>query len=165
MREEGTQLVLSALESGHAIARHGLSQGQGEIIKNTDHYRNKHEQIVEREAFIGQQLGDQAGDRLCTLLKQTNPRIYKDQRVGLKALLKRYARPPTLLLRLCDRTQLSTTQIRDYLAAYAAHPERLQAPQEPPVEPSDNRGSTPVALTPYAPLTPAHQESDHDRLH
>ncbi len=165
VHEEGTQLILSALEKGQEIARHGLSQGKGEIIKNRDHYRNKQEQIAELEAFIGQQLGDPAGDRLCTLLKQTNPRIYKDQLVGLKALLKRYAMPPTLLIRLCDRTQLSTTQIRDYLAAYAAHPERLQAPPEPSAESSDNQVSGHVALTPYASLTQPSAEVDHDQLH
>ncbi len=162
VHEDGTQLVLSALESGQEIARHGLSQGTGEIIKNTDHYRNKQEVITELETFIGQQLGAQAGGQLCALLKHTNPRIYKDQLRGLKALLKRYSMPPALLARLCDRSQLTTTQIRDYLAAYAAHPERLQAPQEPSAKSSDNPVSTPVALTHYASLTQPHSEVDHD---
>jgi len=165
VREDATELVLSDLESGQEIARHGLSQGQGEIIKNTDHYRNKREQIAALESAIGEQLGAPAGDRLCSLLKQTNPRIYKDQLVGLKALLKRYTMPSALLIRLCDRTQLTTTQIRDYLAAYAAHPERLHTLEEKPPAPVDNPVSAPVALTPYAPLTQVHQETDHDRLH
>lgn len=164
VREEGTQLVLSALESGQEMARHGLSPSQGEIIKNTDHYRNKQEQLIELETFIGQQLGEPAGGQLCTLLKQTSPRIYKDQLRGLKALLKRYPMPPALLVRLCDRTQLTTTQIRDYLAAYAAHPERLQPHQTPSAELSD-RVITPVALISYAALTQPDAEVDHDQLH
>ncbi len=164
VREDGTQLVLSALDSGQEIARHDLSPGKGAILKNTDHYRNKQELITELETFIGQHLGDPAGSPLCALLKHTNPGIYKDQLRGLKALLKRYPMPSALLVRLCNRTQLTTSQIGEYLAAYAAHPERWQAQQEPPAEPSE-RPSGHRALLPYAVLTQPDAEVDHDRLH
>lgn len=114
VHEEGAQLVLSTLDSGQEIARHALCLDQGQIIKNSAHYRHKQEQISELETVIGQQLGEPAAGRLCTLLKRTSPRIYKDQLRGLKALLERYVMPPTLLTQLCDRPQLTTGQIREY---------------------------------------------------
>lgn len=161
VQEQGTQLVLTALDSGQEIARHSLCQGHGQIIKNTDHYRNKQQQIIELEHLICQQLGDSAGECLCALLKTTSPRIYRDQLRGLKSLLERYPMPPALLRQLCDRSQLTTTQIRDYLRAYQGHPERLQVPPQSPVSghpPPDK------ALTPYAALTLS-TEGEHDACH
>jgi transposase len=162
VQEQGTQLVLTALDSGQEIARHSLCQGQGQIIKNTDHYRDKQQQIIELEHLIGQQLGDSAGECLCALLKKTSPRIYRDQLRGLKSLLERYPMPPVLLAQLCERTQLSTTQIRDYLLAYQAHPERLPAP---PPTPATGGPAVSKALTPYASLTQCTTEVDHDAYH
>ncbi|MCB1720085.1 MAG: IS21 family transposase, partial [Candidatus Competibacteraceae bacterium] len=133
VQEQGTQLVLTALDSGQEIARHTLCLGQGQIIKNTDHYRDKQAPIIELESLIRQLLGEPAGEQLCALLKHTSPRIYKDQLRGLKSLLERYGMPPALLRQLCDRSQLTTTQIRDYLLAYQTHPERLQEPLPSPV--------------------------------
>jgi len=143
------------------VARKSLAIACARGIKNTDHYRNKQQQIIELEHLICQQLGEPAGEQLCALLKHTSPRIYKDQLRGLKSLLERYAMPPALLAQLCDRAQLSTTQIRDYLLAYQAHPERWQVPPQSPVPshlPSDQ------ALTPYAALTPS-TEIEHDACH
>jgi len=142
VQEQGTQLVLTALDSGQEIARHALGLGRGQIIKNTAHYRDKQAQITELEHRIYRQLGDAAGERLCALLKKTSPRIYKDQLRGLNSLLERYPMPPALLGQLCDRPQLTTTQIRDYLCADPAHP-------EPPPLSGDK------ALTPYATLIPS----------
>ena len=159
--EQGSQLVLSALDSGQEIARHTLCLGQGQIIKNTDHYRDKQEPIIELESLIRQQLGEPAGEQLRALLKHTSPRIYKDQLRGLKGLLERYPMPAALLAQLCDRSQLTTTQIRDYLRAYQSHPERWPVPAPSPVpshRPSDN------ALTAYAALTPG-TEIEHDAYH
>ena len=111
--------------------------------------------------LITLQLGDEAGDALCALLKQTSPRIYRDQLVGLKSLLKRHEVSPALLTRLCNRPALTTTQIRDYLEAYAAHPERLEVVEKRPPEPA----SASPRLTRYAGIALQRQEVDHDKLH
>jgi hypothetical protein len=161
VRIEGAQLVLSDLETGKEIARHGLCQGKGEVIKNNDHYRDKQEQITDLEATITERLGEAPGSALCALLKQTSPRIYKDQLVGLKALLKCHEMPAALLSRLCDRPSLKTTQIRDYLEAYAAHPERLVAP----LGTEDKYISSGSQLTRYAGIAQQRQEVSHDKLH
>lgn len=164
VREAGGQLVLGDLETGQEIARHDLRRGQGEVIKNTDHDRDKGERIADLEAAIRHQLGAEPGSTLCGLLKQTNPRIYKDQLVGLNALLKRYGMPPVRLARLGDRRALTTRQIRDYLDAYAAHPERLNhdlgAPGQPPPLGSESSG-----LIRYAGIARPRQEVDHDHHH
>lgn len=159
VREEGSQLVISEQESGCEIARHRLSQGKGQIIKNNDHYRNKQEQIAELELQIQQRVGERAGQRLCGLLRQSNSRIYKDQLVGLRGLLKRYEMPPALLDQLCDRPSLATRLIRDHLEAYHAHPERFEpTSKQPEKRPSE-------LLSQYSAISGQNQEVDHAKLH
>ncbi len=165
VRVEMAQLVLSDLETGKEVARHGLSHGKGEVIKNNDHYRDKQAQIADLEELISQQIGEAVGKRLCALLKQTSPRIYKDQLVGLKSLLKRHEMPSELLTKLCDRPALTTTQIRDHLEAYAAHPERWRNAEKAFPEPLDTVASKGSRLTRYTGIAQNRQEVDHDQLH
>jgi transposase len=163
VRREGSQLIISDLETDQEIAHHGLSEGKGEIIKNTHHYRDRNQQVSDYEVLIQQRLGEAAGMALCALLKQTSPRIYKDQLAGLHALLKRYEMPPILVQRLLERPALTSRQIRDYLQAYAAQPERFEAREAP----SDTRasGTQSPALMRYAGVAQQRAEVDHDHLH
>ena len=161
---EGAQLVLCDLETGWEIARHGISQGKGQIIKNKDHYRNKQDQIADLELVIIQQLEMGRGEILCALLKRTSPHIYKDQLTGLKSLLNRYEMPPRLLDRLCDRSQLTTSQIRDYLDAYAAHPDWLDNECPAPSYGDKHLPKSPELMR-YAGVALRHQEVGHDMLH
>ncbi|MCP4824039.1 MAG: IS21 family transposase [Shimia sp.] len=163
VRREGSQLIISDLETDQEIARHGLSQGKGEIIKNTHHYRDRRQQISDYEALIQQRLGETAGMALCALLKQTSPRIYKDQLAGLHALLKRYEMPPVLVQRLLERPALTSRQIRDYLQAYAAQPARFETPEAR----SDSGAAGPAspALMRYAGIAQQRAEVDNDHLH
>lgn len=164
VRVEGAQLIISDLETGQEITRHNLSYEKGKVIKNNDHYRNKQDQIADLEIGIIQQLKIDGGEILCALLKRTNPQIYKDQLIGLKTLLNRYEMSPQLLARLCDRSQLSTSQIRDYLEAYAAHPELLDS--DPPV-PNQMDKYIPESseLIRYSGIALMGQEVGHDLLH
>lgn len=159
---EGTQLILSDLETGREVARHGISLSRGEVIRNNDHYRDKREQIADLESAIVQKLGKNGGESLCALLKRTSPRIYKDQLAGLKSLLNRYEMPPQLLTRLCDRSLLTTTQIRDYLDAYASHPERLNS--EPSVLNQRNQHIG-TELLRYAGIALQRREVKYDQFH
>ncbi len=163
VRREGSQLIISDLETDREIARHGLSQGKGEIIKNNHHYRDRSQQIADYEAIIQQRLGEAAGRALCALLKQTSPRIYKDQLAGLRSLLNRYEMPPLLVQRLLDRPALTSRQIRDYLEAYAAHPERFEAQEAPPDTRAPNTAS--ASLMRYAGIAQPRAEVDDDHLH
>jgi len=162
VRVEGSQLLLSDLETGAEIARHGISQGKGEVIRNNDHYRDKQARISDLESEIIERLGDVEGEALCGLLKQTSPRIYKDQLAGVKALLKRHAMPQALLSRLIDRPALTATQVRDYLEAYAAHPERLNDTETAATDTAVSQSS---GLTRYAGVAQQREELDYDQLH
>jgi len=123
VKEKGQWLIISNLETGEEVARHVLSRGRGEVIKNTNHYRDREKQIAGYETEIRGHLGEEGGRKICGLLKETSPKIYKDQLAGLVRLLRRYEMPEELLRCLCERRRLTTSQIQDYLEAWEHRPE------------------------------------------
>ena len=164
VREEDGQLVICALDSGEVVARHPLACGKGAVLKNTHHYRDRVQQIAELEEELRALLGDPLGARLCALLKATSPAIYKDQLRGAKTVLA--AQPSLcrdLIAAVCDKPRLTATGLRDWLAAYSAHPERLTGPDAvastpPPTTPP---GTAPLAR--YAGIATArHDEVPHE---
>ena len=138
VRFERDELVLSDLETGQAIARHVISRDKGALIRNNDHYRDKAARVADLEAAIGEQVGQATGARLCAQLKATSPRIYKDQLVALRGLLRQHTDlPQTLLDQLIERPALTTSQCRAYSEAYAADPGRfVDPPAAPPASPT-----------------------------
>ena len=138
VRFERDELVLSDLETGQAIARHVISHDKGTVIRNNDHYRDKAARVADLEATIGEQVGQATGARLCAQLKATSPRIYKDQLVALRGLLRQHTDlPQTLLDQLIERPALTTSQCRAYSEAYAADPGRfVDPPAAPPASPT-----------------------------
>ena len=138
VRFERDELVLSDLETGQAIARHVISRDKGAVIRNNDHYRDKAARVADLEAAIGEQVGQATGARLCARLKATSPRIYKDQLVALRGLLRQHTDlPQTLLDQLIERPALTTSQCRAYSEAYAADPGRfVDPPAAPPASPT-----------------------------
>lgn len=123
------QLHIFDLETNAEIAVHVLASGKGKIIKNTNHYRDPADRIEKLEQAIQTEAGDDAGTALCALLKRSEPKIYKDQLAGVRDLLKAHHPVATALLdKLIARPRLTATMVRDYLHAYADHPERLQQP-------------------------------------
>lgn len=164
--EEDGQLVICALDSGEVVARHPLACGKGAVLKNTHHYRDRVQQIAEREEDLLALLGDPLGARLCAPLKATSPAIDKDQLRGAKTVL---AAQPSLCLDLiavvCDKPRLTATGLRDWLAAYSAHPERLTGPDAvastpPPTTPP---GTAPLAR--YAGIATAHHDEVSHEFH
>lgn len=119
-------MLICDLRTGEVLARHALACGKGEIVKNTHHYRDREKRIAELEEALCQRLGEPLGRRLCVLLKASEPRIYKDQLQGAKQALGAHADlDPALIESLCEKPYLSARMLREYLEAYAAHPERL----------------------------------------
>lgn len=124
-------LHLHDLETGEEIAQHTLTSGKGKIIKNTHHYRDPEVRIAQLEKELHDQVGTDTAQTLCRLLKNTSPKIYKDQLAGVNALIKAYQpMAPALLEKLCQCTQLTATQLKDTLEAYQQHPDRLQPEPE-----------------------------------
>jgi hypothetical protein len=144
--EEDGQLVVCALDSGAVLARHPLACGKGETVKNTNHYRDRAQQIADLEGEVRAAVGEALGARLCALLKATSPAIYKDQLRGAKRVLAAHpSLPGEVLESVCARARLTATGLRDYLAAYAAHPERLHAPPDVSPPPVGEPGRSPLA--------------------
>ena len=125
------KLRIVDLETGEIVAEHGICFEKGQIIKNTDHYRDKTQLIDTLEAEITQLLDNAEHSKaLCALLKATSPKIYKDQLAGAKLVLglhcKRHGTVDAeLLARTLDIPRLTATGLRDRLEAYQQHPQRL----------------------------------------
>ena len=143
---EADQLHIHDLHSGERLASHTLSLEKGQIIKNTNHYRDYAQRVEQQEQAIIERLGQSLGLSLCQLLKDSEPKIYKDQLSGLLKLLNQYKDIPAQALQpLTQRSRLSARQIRDYLDAYQQAPQRLQ-------EPSEHVPATPELLAVYQSL-------------
>lgn len=159
--EEHGRLVICDLHTGEVIAHHALSCGKGEIIKNTHHYRDRETRIGELEKELHERLGESLGRRLCALLKASEPRIYKDQLQGAKQVLGAYAELNLALIEhLCEKPYLSARRLREYLAVYTAHPERLPTLLSPQADPRSGGGDTPLAR--YAGVGFENREVAHD---
>ena len=166
LEEEG-QLVICALDSGEVLARHPLACGKGEVFKNTHHYRDRTQQIAALEAALVTLLGAPLGARLCALLKATSPTIYKDQLRGAQTVLA--AQQPLrldLVAAVCDKPRLTATALRDWLAAYASHPERLAGPDTvapTPPPPAHRPDASPLAR--YADIGATRHREVPDECH
>jgi len=134
VREDDSQLHISDLDSGEVIARHAVCTGKGQIIKNTHHYRDHAQRLATLEAEIHNQIGQDIGDRLCQQLKRSEPKVYKDQLVAVRNLLRRYAPvKPELMATLAERPGMTAIRLRDYLEASRAAFERDRLPEPLPV--------------------------------
>jgi transposase len=124
------QLIISDLETGEKIAEHLISVEKGQVIKNTDHYRDKTQRIKDLEADLLNVLGDtEQSKALCALLKTTSPKIYKDQLLGAKQIVSAYCKQygaiePEHLSRLINTPSLTATGLRERLLAFQQNPER-----------------------------------------
>lgn len=144
----GSQLIILDSEDDAEIARHTLMSGKGHIVKNTDHYRDQSQRIADYEARICHLLGESSGRPLCELIKQSSPRIYRDQLAGITRILSDHSPlDPVLIDRLLERPRLTATQMREYLDAYARNPERLLS------ETDNFKPGNPELLAQYATLT------------
>ena len=141
------QLVIYDALEGHEIARHTLVVGKGHIIKNTDHYRDASARIADYEANVRTICGDGEGRQLCLLIKQTSPKIYKDQLRGVIEIMTPLAPIDAHLMeRLLDRPRLTATQLQDYMRAFQHNPEGFSRHAE------THRAVSPDTLAKYANL-------------
>ena len=133
--EEESQLIIQDIESKETVAAHTLREGKGGIIKNINHYRDHSKVVKDRELEVFELLGAELSEALCSIIKTTSPKIYKDQLVGLIKLLKEYHDKENLqktLGSLVERPFLKVSFIKAYLeAAYSADKSREQIKNEP----------------------------------
>jgi hypothetical protein len=78
-------------------------------------------------------VGADLGGALCQQLKRSEPKIYKDQLVAVRGLLKRYAPVDlALLTTLAERPGMTATRLEDYLASAQAAARRERQPEPLP---------------------------------
>ena len=153
IRIDQSNLVILSPESGEEITRHKLNQGTGQILKNKHHYRDISIPVTRLEQQVSDQLGDRYGTAICALLKAGAPKIYRDQLNGLLQVVKRLGIPNEQQLeRLCQRPQLTTTQLESL----------LEAMQVPEASTANNIKVSTGALKRYHNLT---QAGEHHAFH
>jgi transposase len=150
VREQDAQLQIHDLETGTSLAVHALAQGKGQVVRNTDHYRDHAQHLRDLEQALTHRLGAARGARLCALLKATSPRIYKDQLRGAIKLLDATETLDTELIdRLVEREHLTASTLKTYLQATERAVQRGRDPATP-VPPPPTTGS--AKLNAYAGL-------------
>ncbi|HJP49864.1 MAG TPA: IS21 family transposase [Pseudomonadales bacterium] len=122
---DGQLLVLDVLGENE-IARHTIVLAKGHLIKNRDHYRDASVRIADYECNIRSLVGDSAGRQLCQLIRQTSPKIYRDQLAGVIQIIgKLDVVDEELIARVVDRPRLTATQLKEYVEAYEKNPDGL----------------------------------------
>lgn len=131
--ESDSQLHISDLDTGEVIASHALCFDKGKVIKNTHHYRDQALRISKLEADMNALIGEETAVQLCQQLKRSEPRIYKDQLVAARDLLKHYAPVnPELIATLAERPGMTATRLEGYLEAAQAATRRERQPEPLP---------------------------------
>lgn len=128
IRQDSTKLMIYNPESSDMIAEHDICEGKGHIIKNTNHYRDHRKRIKDLEEDIAEIVGNELGQKLCTILKASSPKIYRDQFTGLIKVIKQHSDKQDIdnpLGLLAERPRLTVTFIRDYLEAFYSNREYM----------------------------------------
>jgi transposase len=123
IKEEDDALKIYDITTGEVIACHHLCDRKGEIVKNTNHYRDHHLLLSDLEKRVCHLLGDEVGEKISGLLRASAPKIYRDQLSGLLKVLEPYQSLPdlkTVMEQLAERPRVTVTFIRDFVAAWYA---------------------------------------------
>ena len=135
IKQEGTALVISDIETLTVIATHNICERKGEIIKNNNHYRDYAKLISDKEKEIGHIIGSDNAEKICKIIKRTSPKIYKDQLAGLIKILKDHDEDnlTEAISALLEKPRLKVTFVRDFLDAfYSKRQSRLVETDEKP---------------------------------
>jgi transposase len=133
IREEGNKLYVIDPEMSLVIAEHKVSEMKGGIFKNRNHYRNYEESLAEKEEEIGRIAG-KYGPSICSVLRSTYPKIYKDQLSGFIKVVSPYRSEQGLSEALCAlsrRPALSVTFTRDFLGAFFSRKQIFEVSEKP----------------------------------
>jgi transposase len=165
VHEVAGELVIHDLEAGEELARHVVSAEKGRIIKNNHHYRDHAQRIADLEAAIVALLDDSQGKALCRLLQQTSPRIYKDQLVAARSLLRAHQPVETdWWHNLLAHQRLTAQQLQRHLEAREQARARGRPPAEEMPAPCSDSDGVRLDLRAYAQLgRSSGQEVTHER--
>jgi len=148
--EADGELQIVDRETGEIVATHALATGKGQTVRNTHHYRDRAQQVEELEATIAECVGTDLGGRLCTQLRASDPRIYRDQLAAVSRMLETGPVPtPEVLERLAEREGLTATRFKQYLEASRCAELRGREPDE---EAAETPAGASTGLDAYAQL-------------
>lgn len=116
--EEGSLVIFDL--GGREVARHIVCQEKCQMIINNNHYRDQSKTIEEREKLVKEIIPETIADNICKILKKNNPKIYKDQLVGLYRVCDNY--PLSVIIEVLDYLQnreqgLRVTLIEEFIKA------------------------------------------------
>lgn len=133
--EQSSDLTIIDLETSKTIAIHELSTAKGVTVKNNHHYRDHAQRITDLEQSITTLIPESIARALCALLKRTSPRIYKDQLVAVRGLLKDHqCVDPELLEGLSQRHELTASMLKRHLEANQQAGQRGRVVHAPPCD-------------------------------
>lgn len=117
--ENGNHLHITDLHSGELIASHELCYDKGRLIKNNNHYRDYEQRKETLEQEIATLIGDEAiSSAICQQLKQSLPKVYKDQLYAARNILQKHVPLDLgLLTRLGQKQGLTASSLENYLVA------------------------------------------------
>lgn len=132
--EDGGELHVLKLQTSEVIARHTLASGKGQVVKNTHHYRDHTQRRQQLERDIQKLVGDELlSQALCEQLRQSLPKVYKDQLIAVRSLLKKHAPVEhDMLLNLSHKPGLTARKIEAYLLATQLANQRDRRPEPVP---------------------------------
>lgn len=111
------------------MANHIVSQEKGKLIKNPNHYRDFTKSIREVEQEVESIIPAELAQKTCKSLKKNNPKIYRDQLVGLKRVHKNYPHKAIVevLTFLQDKEySLRVTLIEEFVKAKVGEKELIE---------------------------------------
>jgi len=118
VQEDTENIYIKDIETNNIIAQHSLCREKGKIIKNNNHYRDHEQRIKDLEQKIVSIAGEENGAALCRHLKDTEPRIYKDQLVAVEKILFDFNPiDDDLLQHLCQKPLMTASRLKNYLEA------------------------------------------------
>jgi len=129
VKEEDGKLIIRDMESQEVIAIHNICEERGRIIKNSNHYRDHDKLVTDREDEVAKVIGRDLATRVCKVIKETSPKIYKDQLVGLIKVLNQYTSNSDLakvLDILASRRRLTVSFIKEYLEAFYSNRQQVE---------------------------------------
>lgn len=137
--ESAGEVVAHDLDTAQVIARHPVATEKGRIIKNSHHYRDHTQRQSDLENAVAELVGPETGSALCAALQRTSPRVYKDQLVAVRNLMRTHAPvDPTLMAELSQRPQLKATTVQSYLEAWQRARERGREVNDQEYEPASS---------------------------
>lgn len=126
----GEELIIRRETLGEILARHRISQGKGELIKNRHHSRDRSKGIQAYKETIIRQFGNQEkAEKFIDEIKTRYPRYIRDQLQVIQIAIHQYPTEINQALDICMKDYLwSANDLRD-VAQYLTRMKKEKSPK------------------------------------